>query len=349
MISQERIISISTLTIFKVVVTVLALMFLWAIRDILALVLAALILSALINPFANWGKHHHIPKGITVVLFYVIVFGGLLSAFALALPQVIDQIGHLGSTLDRSWQALSSEVAAVKQFGAQYGLTQNFQVGVTSLQGQAASIIGKLFSTLTGVFGGLVSLVLVLVMTFYMVVQGEDSLRWLKGFMTEEYQRLSTSLFVRVQEQFGRWLLGQLALMAIMGVFIFLGLSLIGVEGALIIAILSGFTEFIPYLGPILSAIPAVIIALAQSPALAVFTIILFVLAHQIENHILVPKIMQKAVGLNPVVSIVALLVGGKLFGMAGAILAIPVMTVVSVAFMEIQRFRQERDGARGA
>jgi predicted PurR-regulated permease PerM len=122
-------------------------------------------------------------------------------------------------------------------------------------------------------------------------------------------------------------------------------LRLIGVEGALVLAILSGFTEFIPYLGPILSAIPAVIVAFAQSPVLAVFTVVLFVIGHQAENHILVPKIMQKAVGLNPVVSIVALLVGGQLFGIAGAILAIPVTTACSVVLMEVIRFRKQRSG----
>jgi predicted PurR-regulated permease PerM len=345
--TQERTISISTMTILKVILTVLVLMFLWTIRDILALVMASLILSALINPLANWAKHYYIPKGITVILFYVIVLGGLLTAFTLALPQMTEQIGKLSAMVNRSLQSLSDEVDAVRQFSIQYGLTENLQAGVVTLQEQATLVAGKLFSTLKNLFGSMIGLIVVLVMTFYMVVQGEESLRWLKGLIPEDYRRLGSILFVRVQEQFGRWLIGQLALMGIMGVSIYIGLSLIGVEGALVIGILSGFTEFIPYLGPILTAIPAVTVALAQSPALAIFTLILFVLAHQIENHILVPKIMQKAVGLNPVVSIVALLVGGQLFGIAGAILAIPVATACSVAIMEFQQFRKERDAVK--
>lgn len=340
---EERSISISTRTIVKVIVTILVLMFLWAVRDVIALVFTSLILAALITPFAQWCKRYHIPKGIAVIICYLVVFGGLVLTFALVLPQLIEQIAKLGSTLGRSWEVLSGGVDWVRHFSEQYGLSENLQAGVSSVQDQLSSVITRLFSTLTNLFGGLIGLVVVLVMTFYMVVQEEEALHWFKNFLPDEHQQFATRLIARVQAKFGAWLIGQLALCVAVGILYYIGLRILGVEGALVLAILGGFTEFIPYLGPILGGIPAVIVAAAQSPMHALLTAILYVAVQQTENHILVPKVMQKAVGINPVVSIVALLVGQQLFGIVGAILAIPVATACSVIAMEIWKFQKER------
>ncbi|HWR00012.1 MAG TPA: AI-2E family transporter [Candidatus Methylomirabilis sp.] len=341
---QERSISISTRTIITVVATILLLRFMWEIRDLIALVFAALILAALINPFAQWAKKYRIPKGISVLAFYVVFIGGLVTAILLVLPEIVDQAGRLGELVGKSWQVLSGWIESLRQLSTQYGLSENLRAGVSSLQGQATTVVQKLFSTLTDLFGGLAGLVVVLVIAYYMVAQEEEALQWFKNFLPEDYQKFTTNLLREVQDKFGRWLIGQLSLSLIVGVLYYVGLRILGVEGALVLAILGGFTEFIPYLGPILGGIPAVLVALSQSPMLALLTLILFVIVQQLENHVLVPKVMQKAVGLNPVLSIVALLVGGKLFGIAGAILAIPVTTACAVAFMEIYRFQYSHD-----
>jgi predicted PurR-regulated permease PerM len=144
-----------------------------------------------------------------------------------------------------------------------------------------------------------------------------------------------------VEEKIGRWLVGQLALGFIIGVFYYVGLSLIGVKSALVLAVFGGFMEFIPYIGPILVGIPIIIIALSQSPLTAALALVIQIAIQQLENHVIVPKVMQKAVGLNPLVSIVALLVGAKLFGIVGMLLAIPVTTSISVVLTEIYRFRK--------
>src|SRR3989344_4422777 len=293
---QERSISISTHTILKVIATLLILSFLWAVRDIIALVFAALILAALMNPFAQWAKSYHIPKGVSVIVFYVLFVGGLLLAFALVLPDLVEQTGKLSNTVGKSWQVLSSGIESLRHVSEEYGLTKNLEAGVATLQEQISSILPKLFRTLTGLFGGIAGLAVVLVMAFYMVVQEEEALQWLRNIVPEEYQKFTADLLQGVQVKFGRWLIGQLAL--------------------------------------------------SQSPPLALLTIILFVVVQQTENHILVPKVMQKAVGINPVLSIVALLVGAKLFGIPGAILAIPVTTACSVAIMEVYKFQRTRQGS---
>ena len=339
---QERSISISTKTILKVIITIILLVFLWAVRDVIALVFTALILAALMNPFAQWATRYKIPKGLAVILFYVIFFGGLGLSFAVVLPELIHQIGKLASTLGQFWATVAIGADWVRQFVGQYGLVENFQNGLTSLQEQAVGMLTGLLFSITDIFGGIAGLAVVLVMAFYMVVEEREALQWFKNFIPDHYEELAARLLKQIQAKFGSWLLGQLALSIIIGVLYYVGLRILGVEGALVLAILGGFTEFVPYLGPVLGGIPAVIIASIQSPMLGLLTLIFYIVVQQVENHILVPKIMQKAVGINPVVSIVALLVGAQLFGITGAILAIPVATACSVALMEIWKFQQE-------
>ena len=138
-------------------------------------------------------------------------------------------------------------------------------------------------------------------------------------------------VFNRMQKKLGLWLRGQLILCLVIFILTYIGLLILGVKYALIIAVIAGLTEFIPYLGPVLGAIPAVFIAFTQSPTLALFTAILYIIIQQIENNFLVPKIMQKAVGLNPIVSIVAIMIGFSVGGVVGALLSIPVATAGTV------------------
>jgi predicted PurR-regulated permease PerM len=140
----------------------------------------------------------------------------------------------------------------------------------------------------------------------------------------------------RMQDKIGLWLRGQIILSVIIFLLTYLGLSILGVKYALVLALVAGLTEFVPYLGPILAAIPAVFFAFTQDPMLAVFVIVLYYIIQLFENNFIVPQLMQKVVGLNPVVSIVVLLIGFKVGGIIGVILAIPVATAIGVFAKDI-------------
>lgn len=342
MANNERVVSISTAAIFKVIAVVIILGFLWAVRDVLAIVFTALIMAALMTPFSTWARKFKIPPSLSVLLFYIVFIGGFILAFALMLPQLIEQGARLGVVITKSWKAVSGGVVVIRDLSAQYGLTSNLEAGITALQDYFGSVASGLFTTVTGILGGFATFVLVLVIAYYMVVEEQEAAQWFKNIIPEEYQAFTAGMLTRVQEKFGRWFAGQLLLSIIVGTLYYIGLRLLGVEGALVIAVFGGFAEIIPYLGPILSGAFAFVVALSQSPAVALLVIVLFVVVQQLENHVLVPKIMQKAVGLNPVISIVALLVGAKLFGIVGAILSIPVATALSVAVMEFYRFQRK-------
>ncbi|MBU1034337.1 AI-2E family transporter [Patescibacteria group bacterium] len=341
---QERTVVIKTSTILKVIIILLALGFLWLIRDILMLLFVALFLAALMHPAARWGATKKIPKGLTVVFIYLILFALLAASFALIIPTLVRQLGSLSQIIGSSIVALSSSIQSLREFTVQYGLAGNLSAGVASLQEQASHAATGLFATLTGFFGGIVGFVIVLVMAFYMVVQDKEAVRMFYNLVPEKYQDLSARLLAQVETKIGRWLIGQLALSLIIGVAYYIGLLVLDVQGALALSIFAGFTEFIPYLGPILGGIPIVIVALSDSVVKALFALGLVVIIQQLENHVIVPRLMQKAVGLNPLISIVALLVGAQLFGIFGALLAIPIATALSVVLSELYKYKQGKE-----
>lgn len=341
--SQKRIIVIETWTLLRVLFVLLALGFMYLIRDVLALVFVALFLAALIHPAARSLSRYKIPKGVTVIALYLLMFGAAALIVGLLLPPLIDQSSSLIGSLGKSWRVLAESVQSIKELSVKYGLSENVQAGVQTLEGQVTNAAAGIFSTLTDVFGGIVGLIVVLVMAYYMVVNEEAARNVFRDFVPERYQEVSSNIIRRVEEKIGQWLVGQISLCLIIGVMYYVGLTIIGIDSALVLAFFGGFTEFIPYLGPILGAIPALIFAFSDSPAKAVLALGVIIVIQQFEGHIIVPKVMQKAVGINPLISIVALLVGAKLFGLVGVLLAIPVATTAAVVLSELYRYSKAR------
>jgi len=341
--TEERIIRISTATILRAVAAVVLLVFVWVVRDIIALVFVALILAALMMPFAQWMKRFRIPSSVSVLLFYGFLLGIVALVSVIVIPQIIRQLSDLGSMFTTSWTAAMSRASAIKVFIVQHGMEQNVQNSIASIEAYIGQLIGNVYGVVSGFIGGIAALVLVFVLAFYMVAEEREGVRFFKNIIPDEYQEFAANLMYEVERKFSRWLVGQVVLCFIIGLCYFVGLSIIGVDGALVLGILAGFFEIVPYLGPILGGIVIVLVAFTQAPILAVFAAILMMVIQWLENNLLVPKVMQKAVGLNPVLSIVALLVGAKIFGFVGMILSIPVTTGVSVALTEYFKYRKEK------
>lgn len=342
----ERRIVIDTISFLKVLGVFAFLGLLYVIRDILALVFAALFLATLIRPAALVLEQKKIPKGVTVIVIYILLISFAVLSVGLVLPVLLQQGTHLLQSAGIGWQKLSGGFDLVKDFTVRAGLSDNFQSGLRSLEGQLSGFTQGIVATVGDVVGGLVALAVVLVMAFYMVVQEKDARRAFHAFVPEAYQDLISAILGQVQDKMGWWLLGQLALCGIIGVLYFIGLTVIGYDSALVLALFGGFTEFVPYLGPILGGIPVIIVGAASGSLFTVILgVVMLVLIQQLENHIIVPKVMQKAVGLNPLVSIVALLVGARLFGIVGALLSIPVTTAVGVVLTELYRSHMQKDG----
>ncbi|EKD33516.1 MAG: protein of unknown function UPF0118 [uncultured bacterium] len=328
-------IEITTLTIFKVVLVFLALWFLWFIRDIVAILFVALLLAALIGPYADWFHKRKVPRTIAVLILYVILFALAAGTIVLIVPPLIEQIQQLTSNFSSLTSKVSEFFSRVYAFSAEKGFGGNILESAKSLQQGAQGAISQIFSTISGFFGGIVAFVLVLVLAFYMVVEEDSARRFFKHLAPEQYQVYLSALLQKIQDKIGAWMRGQLILMIAIGILSYVGLLILGVNYPLVLALFAGMLEIVPYIGPTFSVIPAAIIAFAQDPIKGVLVLGLYVLIQQIENNVLVPAVMKRVTGLNPVVAIVALLVGIKVAGFVGALLSVPVATVLMVVLQD--------------
>jgi len=148
-------------------------------------------------------------------------------------------------------------------------------------------------------------------------------------------------LWRRINKKIGRWLQGQLLLGFIVGLMTYLGLKIFSMPFTLTLAVIAGVFELIPFVGPIISAIPAVILGFAQSTSLGLFMILLYFVIQQLENHLIVPIVTNKLVGLNPVIVILALIAGGNLAGLVGVLVAIPLTVTITEIFNDFATRKQ--------
>jgi predicted PurR-regulated permease PerM len=329
-------INITTSTILKVILIFLILYFLYLVKDILAILFVSLILASAVDPSVDWMQKRKIPRGVGILFIYLILFIVLSSVIYLIIPPIVQEASELASNFPKILDKVMAGFSAFKEYTYQHGILDNVKESLGTISSNLQSAAGGVFSTVTGIFGGIFSFFLVLVLTFYMVVEENAIKKLIFSIAPAQHQPYIMQLINRMQKKIGMWLRGQLILSLIIFVVTYVGLLILGVKYALVLALIAGLTEFIPYLGPILAAIPAVFLAFTQAPMLALFTGVLYYIIQLVENNILVPKIMQKAVGLNPIVSIAVLLIGFKIAGVVGAILSIPVATAVSVFLKDV-------------
>jgi predicted PurR-regulated permease PerM len=317
--------NVSALTIVKIILIPLILYVAYLMRDILMVILIALILSVLIDPLADWFEKRKIPRTLAVLLVYIILISLVSLIVVLIIPPLTTQFQQLTDNIPSYWDRVKSLDAA--DFLAEYD-SSALQRTFKSVEDNLAQGV---FAGLGGIFGGVASFFLVLVLTFYMVVEEKELKEIVRSLIPAHYQPYLFQLAGRMKGKMAAWLKGQLALCLIIGLSVFIGLSIMGVKYALVLGLIAGLFEMIPYVGPWTAAILAVFIALGQSPTLALVVLIFFIVLQQAENNLIVPKVMKKAVGLNPIISILAIVTGAKLAGFLGILFAIPVASVLSI------------------
>lgn len=336
---QKVTIDISTKSIFKFFAVLLLLVFLFIIKDVLAIFLIAVIVVAAISPLVRKLKEFKIPRTVSVLGIYVFVFGiiGLLTA--LIVPQIASQIKEISHDIPRFMESINSTFGKVPNHeqiatGAQSSL-KNFAEGLTE---SPITTLAFMFNF----FGGLVTFFVIMMLIFYMSI-AEDGIRaFFKSVVPAPYEKKFHNIAYNIQKKIGDWVRGEAILVLVIGSLSFIGLKILGVEFALTLAVIAGILEIVPIIGPTVSAIPAVFIAFTQAPILGFAVLILYVIIQQLENHIIVPKVMEKTTGISPVVVILALLVGAKLLGILGIILAVPISLIVSVFIDEFIIKKQE-------
>lgn len=336
---ERTTIGISSGTIFRVLFLVLGLVFLYAIRDIIAILLFAIIIASAVDPIASWLRARGIPRTIGVLAVYLAAFAVLAGVVYLIVPPLAEEVRDLSTTFPSLLGRLTTGIHGVSRVSEQLstGLESLFRTAGERLSTVGASLLGATATILGGVFAGIA----ILVISFYLSVREKGIENLLRSVTPAEHEVYLVDLWQRTQRKMGRWLQGQVLLGLIVAAMVYVGLTLLNVKFALSLALLAGIFEIIPIVGPILAAIPAVVFALSQSLLLGAIVAVLYTVIQQIESHIVIPNVLQKIIGLNPVIIILSLLVGAKLAGITGMLLAIPVAAALAELFGDLTERKQ--------
>lgn len=357
-------ITITAGSIIKTIVILVIAFLLYQMMDLVLVVLTSIVIASAVEPIIEWFKRYRINRVFSVLITYVsviFIFSGLLYFF---IPSVMDEASNLLSNAPKYldsvtlWNPLNdtrltetSQVVGGISQGINGGKevlnglsTGNVQVSVigdlvTKFQDFSSNATDGAINLVSLIFGGAFSFIIIIVLSFYLAVQERGVEQFLKVITPLKNEAYIVDLWKRSQRKIGYWMQGQLLLGVLVGVLVYLGLMILGVKNALILAVFAGVFEIIPLFGPIIAAIPAVMFGFAEGGVSTALLIAgLFVIIQQFENHLIYPLVVKKVVGISPVLVILALIIGAKLAGFLGIILSAPVTSVLMEFIDDLQR-----------
>ena len=328
--AKGTLIDISSATILRIILFGILFWSLFVLRDVLLMLVGAVIIAFAMEPLAHKLRQYNVPRGVSVVIVYLFFIAVIAVAVTLILPILAEQTIQLSSQVPEMIQGLEQKFGGLIGLDSEL-LAPQLQQNLSSLGNDLTNVSSIVFQQTRSIFSGVLSLLLVFIIAFYLVIE-EDALKKLFRFIIPSHHMPYIELMIdRIQTKLGRWVLAQLFLGLVVGLAVGIGLWAIGVKYALALGLVAGLLEVFPVIGPIISAVLGVFIAISQSVWLGVLALVLYVIIQQAENHILIPNIMRKATGLNPLVTLIAVLLGGRLAGLTGVILSVPVATIISI------------------
>ena len=336
--------SISTGSIIKLVLIPVLFYVLFILRDLLLIVLTAVVVASAIEPMTKWFIEYRFPRLLAVLLIYLALAATVTLTFYLLFIPVLNETSNVLSTLSQYVNSADTQLltnippqqnSVVEQISGSFSLKEIAR----EVNLLISNVSGGIFSTISAVFGGLLSFILVIVLSFYLAVQENGIPTFLSMISPVQYRKYVINLWRRAEKKIGLWMQGQVVLVILVGVLVYLGLTLLGIEHALLLAILAGLFEIIPIFGPILSAIPAIIIAFSGGGVSSALLVAgFYLIVQQFENQLIVPLVIKKVVGLPAIIVILALIAGGTLAGFLGVLLSVPLAAVAMEFFTDIQK-----------
>ena len=275
------------------------------------------------------------PRWLAILVLYLFIIGTLVGVGMLMFPPLYEQgkefVAAAPQMFERGQQFLIERGILTEHIGWREAV----QAAPVGEGGQA---VGTVFGAIVGVLGGIFGFLTILILTFYILVDADNLRTGLLHLFPKENRPRVAAASREIVGKVSAWLGGQLLLAAIIGITSAIGLWLLGIPFFYVLALISAIGEMIPIVGPFLAAIPAVAVASTVSFQKVLLVIVFFVIQQQIENHLLVPKVMERQVGVSAVTVVVALLIGGNLMGILGAILAVPTAAILQVVFTEVMK-----------
>ena len=326
-----------------VVVATLAVTAIWLLFTLQSIVLQLLLGIVLSNGFAPLVgrlERFGLPRAVSVLLIYGLFIIVLVVVGFVVVPPLVQEIQQVAQNAPQYAEVV---LQRLDQMRSRFPFLPSIDEGLTGqLSGQIGQLAGRtlaIASVLLGALSGLAAVVFVLLITLYLVADGARIREYFLSFLAISQRERVRVVTSHMGQRMGHWFLGQLALSAIVGIITFIGLTILGVPGAVLLAVIAAVGEVVPVIGPLLAALPAVIVAFLQSPFQGIAAAVFYIVLQQVENYALVPNIVGRAVKLPPLAVLFALLIGAALLGLIGALLAVPVAAALAVLLDE---FRQQ-------
>jgi predicted PurR-regulated permease PerM len=326
---------------YTIVMTALAGIILWCayiVRSALLIVYVSIVLAIGFSPIVRilerqrLGVAKRVPRWLAILVLYLAILGSIALVLVLVFPPLVQQAQAL-------WDQRTEMFERAQQFLISKGWLKEhltMREAVERAPGTGGDAVGRVARAAGSVAGGIFGIFTILILTFYMLVDSWSLREYALRLLPKAHRARANVASRVVMEKVSAWLGGQLLLAGSIGATSAIGLWALGIPFFYVLALISALGEMIPIIGPFLAAIPAIAVASTVSLQKVIFVIIFFVVQQQLENHILVPKIMSRQVGISPVTVIVSLLIGGSLLGVVGALLAVPTAAILQVVAAEV-------------
>ena len=321
--------NISTNTMIRFAAVILGIIFLWVIRDIMMIILVSIVIASAVEPLVQWFIRWRIPRVLSALIIYIFGMTFVIGTFYLLVPPLAGDLqtffSHLPSLIET---ALVKFQQKFPFFSLEFVINAIRTSAINADQYVREAVSG-FFTFSSAFFSSVMFFGLTVVISFYLTAQEDGIADVLRIVTPKEYEEYALDLWARSQRKIGRWLQGQLLLGLLVGVLVFIMLTVLRVEHAFLFAVLSALFELIPYFGPVMAAIPAIAVTAIKDPFLGLLVAGIYFLVQQMENHLIYPQVVRKTVGVHPLLAIIALLVGGTVAGAIGIIIAIPLAVVL--------------------
>jgi predicted PurR-regulated permease PerM len=326
-------------TVLTVAGVAILLAALWAAREALMLVYVSALIAMGFSPLVRIIERPHanarrqVPRWFAILLIYIAIVGVVVLVGLMVIPPLVAQAESLWTRMPVQFNNFQSFLIRHRLMTHRVTLEEAVQ---NAPRGTGGNAVGTVLVAISSLVGGLFGLITILILSFYLLIEAQAMFEYFARFIPAGRRGDVATAAREAVMKVSAWLRAQFVLAGVMGVFAAVGLWLMGVPYFYVIALVAAIGETIPIVGPVIGGVAAVGVAITVSPRLALTVGVYFLVLHQLEANILVPKIMERRVGVSPVAVMVALLIGGALWGLVGAILAIPTAAILSVIIEEL-------------
>lgn len=313
-------IEISSKTIIFIIGVLILLWFLIQIIDVIMALFVAVLLMAILDAPVSKLSRYRIPRSVSVMVVYIVTFGLFASAVGFVASPLIEQTTSFAKNFPGYVQNIGISSTVIEQANSE----------IAAFIGSLPTYVVKLSVT---VFSNIWALFSVLILAFYLLTARDRLDDQVSAFFGDEKRKPVQNFLNDLEERLGGWFRAQIALMLIIGLSVYIGLTILGIPYALPLAIFSGLLEIIPMIGPIISSIPIVLIGFGISPVMGLTLLGFVILVQALENYLLVPKLFERSIGVSPIATILAFAIGSKVAGVTGVLLSVPVLLVFQIIY----------------